>query len=399
MNEISTTLDIVCNKDEIEKFIGYTLAKYVETAELPGFRKGAAPPEVVLKKYMNEILSDATKELIEYKITETLSKLDIYPLGEPVAADFDFKLPEKISFTLKVEHFPKNYEVKKYRDFKIKKEEPVVDDEEIKNEMERLLLLYGNIVPKLANNFIEENDLIDIDYEVFVGGNKTQEEKNKLVEVGGLFEELRKLVIGKKIGDVVTWTKGYDTNYPNKELAGRDMKIVLKINDIKVRTPANKDDEFARKLGFNNLAELSEYIRKEILRLKKEAIMDEVYKKIEDELLLANNFELPQNYLKMEVERALNEEKNLYDEAEWQRSKDAIEESVKKRIERSLRLGFLIGRIALIENITVSDEEVLNKYNLVKDEFQGVDELKLKNTIKAGILRKKVFDRILEYSK
>ncbi len=121
--------------------------------------------------------------------------------------------------------------------------------------------------------------------------------------------DLMEKVIGKQKGDIIEFTTTFD-EMKSKEIAGKTVKIKVMISEVKKKTLPAMDDEFAKDLGFENIAELREKLREKIYTTKKEQLQKMQKAQIVNKLVEANNFEVPEVLLEKEL-NALTMQKSI----------------------------------------------------------------------------------------
>src|SRR5215212_12274092 len=155
-------LNVTINKEDYLPTFDKSLKEYSRKANIPGFRKGMVPSGLIKKMYGNslfvdEILKTVDKEVVQYLENE---KLDIFAQPLPVdmnLGQLDVNNPNNYTFTFEVGMKP-DFQLPDLSKEKIKRYKVDVNEEMVKEEVERLRTRYGNMTePETVSN--DENVL------------------------------------------------------------------------------------------------------------------------------------------------------------------------------------------------------------------------------------------------
>ena len=170
-------------------------------------------------------------------------------------------------------------------------------------------------------------------------------------------------MVGAKVGDDRTVSVTFPENYGSKELAGKAAVFAVKVNGIETAAEGKIDEDFAKRLGFEDLAKLKEMVKAGLEREFAQMTNMKLKRDVLDAMDKQYTFELPQRLVEAEFNNiwaALNGEmqkagKTFVDE-------NTTEEEARKEYraisERRVRLGLVLGTIGEKEGVTVTDQEL-----------------------------------------
>ncbi len=316
------------------------LREYRKRTRVPGFRKGQAPDHVLeslLKEELDEesferALKRVLKERLEDQHLEPISRIKIEETEErdgvhevrvsfEVLPDFDFPDLSKLSFEKRVEP---------------------VKEQEVQEVLERERHRHAQLVP--VERAAENGDYLRVDYwEKTPSGKKTlKRKKNVLIHLNQeLPEALREALVGVKAGDTV-------------ETALEDRSYRIRVHQVLAVELPEMDDEFAKTLGYENLAELEEKVRESLRRSKEEDAERRLEAEIVHSLYEAIRFDLPESMV-MDALEDIKEQ--ILGDAEAPLD-EGMEQEFRRMAEERVARDVLLSRAADHLNIQVEDEEV-----------------------------------------
>ena len=251
--------------DEAIKKVYAKSAKYFN---IPGFRKGKAPMNIVEKYYGDEIFyEDAFNEVVPVVYEKELKENNIEAVSHP---DIDVKQIGKgqdLIFTAVVQTKP---EVKlgKYKGIELKKVEYNVSDADVDHELGHMQEKNARLV-SVEDRAVENGDITVIDFEGFVDGKAFEGGKaeNHELTIGSntFIPGFEEQIIGMKIDEEKDINVKFPEEYFSEELKGKDAIFKIKLHEIKKKEMPTLDDEFAKDVSeFDTLKELKASIKEKI---------------------------------------------------------------------------------------------------------------------------------------
>lgn len=352
VEDISKTkkrLTIEIPSDVLEKRIQKELKKAQKEAHLPGFRPGKTPINIIERKFGKAIEADVLENIIPEYFETSIKEANISPVSPPSLAErFDFRRNEPLVLKIDVDVLPQVDDLK-YEGIKVQDIPVEVKDEDI----DRVLNAYAERMSEFAvsQEPIDPDDLVT--FECIVGDKEIKDVSLMVGKSWGYAEDFMTHFIGKKVDDVFEVEVDFSED-KGTPLHGIKGKASIKINSVKKKKIPVIDDELAKDLGFDDLANLKDRVQKSLIQSRTESSEAIKINQIADNLLKNHDFELPETLVQHEL--------NMLVEMEKAKNKDKSEEELRKelynRAVENVKLFVLIELIGKKEKVEVSKEEM-----------------------------------------
>ncbi|MBL0708476.1 MAG: trigger factor [Sulfurimonas sp.] len=377
-NRIDTanaTIEATILKEVVDKNIENIVKELQKTASVQGFRKGKVPASVIEKQQGEKLIRDAESEALREVLSEGLTELDIPNeelIGEPNIYMFE-KTDDKIEVAMKVAMRPV-VELGDYDEMIKSFDKPSVEQKDIDDRIKDIAESRAPLESITDDRNTKKDDIVVIDFigsidgENFEGGSAKDFE---LVLGSGQFipgfED--QLIDVEKGSDVVVKVK-FPDNYQGKDLAGKDAEFAVKVNDIKIKTQVQIDDDFARTLlegqDDTSLEELQRQIKSQ---MEDEALIslynDELKPEILESFVSKFEFDLPEFVIEQEIDMSLNKaaqtmkEEEIKELREDEEKLNKLRDTFREDAQKSVRATFIIDALALEEEVKVEEQEVI----------------------------------------
>ena len=415
-NEVKLEITVEAEKfDEAIKKVYFKSAKYFN---IPGFRKGKAPMQIVEKYYGKEIFyEDAFNEVAGEALEEAVKENKLEVVSRP---DIDVTQIEKgkdLIFTAVMQTKPEA-ELGKYKGIEIKKIEYNVSDEDIEHELGHMQEHNSRLI-SIEDRPVESGDIATIDFEGFVDGVAFEGGKaeNHDLEIGSntFIPGFEDQIIGMKIDEEKDINVKFPEEYFSKELAGKDATFKVKVHEIKKKELPELDDEFAKDVSeFDTLKELKADIKAKKEKQNEERAKYETQDAVIKAVCEKMKVEIPSGMIEMEIDNMLKDIENRLSYQglkleQYLQMMGKTEEDMRKEYEPQAIEG-IKSRLALeavikAEKIEATDKEIEEKmkemaknYGKENDEEFMKNE-NVKNYIKQGIESEKAMDFLVENAK
>ena len=414
-NELKLEMTIEAAKfDEAIKKVYAKSAKYFN---VPGFRKGKAPMNIVERYYGDEIFyEDAFNEIVPEAFAKELKENNIVAVSRPDIDVTQIGKGKDLIFTAVVQTKP---EVKlgKYKGIELKKVEYTVSDEDINHELGHMQEKNARLV-SVEDRPVEDGDVTIIDFEGFVDGVAFEGGKanNHELTIGSktFIPGFEDQIIGMKIDEEKDINVKFPEEYFSEELKGKDATFKVKLHEIKKKEMPKLDDEFAKDSSeFDTLDELKESIKSKLEEENKQKakyeIEDAAVKAVSDNV----EVDIPSGMIESEIDNMTKEVEQrlsyqgmklqnylqMIGKTEAEFRKD-YEEEAKVSVKNRLVLEAIIKE----EDIQADSESIEEKLKSMADMYgRKIEDLKqnkeLVNYIEASIKNEKAVDFIVENAK
>ena len=256
---------------EAEKFDAAIKTVYLKSAKyfnIPGFRKGKAPMNIVERYYGDEIFyEDAFNEVVPEVYDAELKANNIEAVSRPDIDVTQIGKGQDLIFTAVVQTKP---EVKlgKYKGIEIKKVEYNVTDKDIEHELGHMQERNARLV-SVEDRAVQKDDITVIDFEGFVDGVAFEGGKadNHELTIGSntFIPGFEDQIIGMKIDEEKDINVKFPDEYFSEELKGKDAVFKVKLHEIKKKEMPKLDDEFAKDTSeFDTLEDLKTSIKEKL---------------------------------------------------------------------------------------------------------------------------------------
>jgi len=257
-------LEVVLDAEQVETDLRHTLGHLVDSAKIPGFRKGKVPPNVVLQRMgRDEVFEETMREFLPSWVGEAIAESRLHPADRP-SVDFENVPGEGEPFTFTAE-FPLRPTGTLPDDLAIEgvREDVEIPADEVDAELERLREETAPLA--VVERGAQTGDYVEVDMHVSAGGKSVPEASTVgyLVPLGTgrTFEEIERALRGMTAGETRHTELPLPTDYPDAKLRGRNADVELTVHSVRERRPLALDDEFARGASeFDTLAELRDAI-------------------------------------------------------------------------------------------------------------------------------------------
>lgn len=415
------TLKITLPAEEVNKGFKKAVAKIAGQVNIPGFRKGKAPRNIIEMHYGKEAVKQEAFELVANQCyTEALEQEKLIPVSDPKVEDSVFEENKDMELTIKVTLKP---EVKlgDYKELHVEKEAVEVTDEAVEEQVQGLRSRHAKMVEAEEGAVIEKGDFAIIDFagtvdgEPFSGG----EGKGYPLEVGSnsFIPGFEDQLVGLKKGDSTDVDVTFPEEYFVKELAGKQAIFKVNVQDVKRKELPELTDEY---VAANSDCKTVEELRasyKERMQKAAENNAQIAYEKALIDLAVANaEFEVPEIMIEDRVTQMIDEMRMSLEARKLtleqymqysgidmkqlrERQHDAAVENVKTDL--------VLDVIAKAENIQVSMEDVDSELSAIASQHGATLE-DVKKIIKsngtmglllANILRRKAAHVIIDSAK
>ena len=395
LEKSAVKLTVTVEKKEVEAAYKDTLAEYVKNAQIPGFRKGHVPANVLERKFGDSLKADTIGELIDSSLNEIFeNETDNRPL--PYAQPVMEKMPElditkDLVYTVTYDVFPK-VSVKDFNGISVKEPQVTISEADINEEIKNIQERNAMVIDK-KDGTVAKDDIVTINYsEIGEDGKEIEGSKREdFVFTVGSGENIYKIddeIIGMKKDETKEITKKYKKDDPDEELAGKTKKISVTVKAIKIRDLPALDDDFAQDVNekYKTLADMKADISRNMETAKTRKIREIKNNDLLSQLVEKNPFDIPASMLQAELDGRWNMMAQQFQTSPEQLEKMIVASGQTKESmlnewtgnsEKMLKSRIIVDSLIRERNISVTPEEIEEQYKKIAEEGgMTVEEVK-----------------------
>lgn len=383
------TKEVKVEGKDWEKYLDEAFKKKSKDIKVDGFRKGAVPKDIFIKKFgIESLYMDAVDACVDASYKKVLKEENIIPVCEP---KLDVKsVSEKecvIDFTFITAPV---VVLGDYKNLKVKRKEVEVSKEEIDTEITSLKNKFAEIKVKDGGE-IANGDTAVIDFKGYVDGVELNggSGENYPLEIGThtFIPGFEEGLVGLSVGDKKELNLTFPENY-TEDLKNKDVKFEVKINEIKTRVLPELNEEFYLDLGYEDVKTEKDFENKvkETIKERKEVEVEDQY--IEDCLAKASSnmkIDINDEIIDEEVHRMIHqfEEQLRMQGLNIEQyfgftglTHEKLHEQMEPEATKRVKYRYLLEKVAEVEKIEVTDEEadkqadeMSSNYGITKEEL------------------------------
>jgi len=397
LEKSSVKLTVTVAKKDVAESYNTTLNQYVKHVQIPGFRKGHVPANILEHKYGEQIKAESIGDLINKSLDEIFqdekeAENRPLPYAQPVLQEAPaLDITKDLKFTVTYDVFPK-IEVKNFDGIEVKEPQVEVGDEEVAEELKGLQERNAVVIDK-KDNTVAKDDIVTINIvEKDDAGNDIADTKRDgFTFTVGTAENVYKIddeIVGMKKDETKEISKSYAADDKDSELAGKTKKYSVTVTTIKFRDLPKLDDDFAQDVSdkFKTLDELKADIKRQLNNAKDRKINETKANSLLEQLVEKNAFDIPVSMLNAELDgrwRMMARQFNTTP-AEMEKlmksSGQTKEETLKNwsaEAEKMLKSRIIVDTLLKEKNIDVTPEEIDAEYAKIAEQNAiTLDEVK-----------------------
>jgi len=383
--------------DAVRKESDRVAAKYSRVVRVPGFRPGHAPPNVVQRRYREEIKNEVVQSLLPRFFNNAAKDHQFSVVGQPEFEDLKFEEDQPLTCKATFEVLP-DFELSDYKGLEVEQEPVTVTEAAVDKALEELrdrAATYELVSDRPAQG----GDDLTVSYqERDLGDPKAEpiEAREVIIHLGaadlpGPFDENLR---GTRPGDRREFVVSYPEDSPSKRLAGKTISYRVEVHSIKSKVLPPLDDELAKTVSdLSTLQELRAKVREDTEKLKRLRAESAVRQKLVEKLLKRHQFPVPTSLVEEQLDHKLESAlKRLVAQGVDLRSAQEdwrqVRERMRPEAEKTVRASIILAKIADVEKIDVSEEELDQAIRqLAQDGRETPAELKTRLTRNGGLAK------------
>jgi trigger factor len=411
-------LKIEVTGDQTTKYYEQAIKNLTTNANIPGFRKGKVPRQVILQRMgQSQVKAMALEALLEPSLNEAIKQSEVPAIGNyQIVSNFDELLQsytpgQNFIFNAAVD-VPPAVSLGNYTGLAVQAEEIVYDPAQVDDFIDRQRREKATTIP-VVGRAAKLDDIAVVDYNgkladgTEIGGAQADDFDIELSE-GKFISDLVHGIVGMNIGDTRDVNVVFPADYPREDLAAQPAIFHVVLKDLKEQELPSLDDDFAKEASdFDTLAEYKQSIETRFQEQAKKSTDQNIITAIETALIDVASAELPETLIEQETMNILNQMANQFSQYGMDVNKLFTRETIPKMKENcrndainNLKQQLAIAEIAKKEGIIVSDEDIVAKMSEVLPQLAGekIDENRLRSYITEDLQKEQTLDWLKEHA-
>jgi trigger factor len=400
--------------EEMRRFERRAAKELGRETTIKGFRKGAAPLEVLERQFGKEKIAQEAAELaVRESYVQALVEHEVETIGEPEVQIKSFAPEEPFAFVASAPAVPA-FSLPDYTHIDIPAENVLVEDDEVERSIE--VLRKSRASYAAVSRPAQKGDRVEIDFSTrknsvpLEGGTSTQHPL--IVGEGHFMKGFEEELVGLRSGEEKEFSLTAPADYYRKDIAGAELTFSVRLRTVQEVLLPEVNDEFARRLGkFNSLSELKESVKEGLTHEREERAKERRRIHIIEWISKRTKLAVPDVLVEQEIEKMEREfssslaDMNLNVESYLThigKSAEELKSEWKTQAERRVKAALLLRKIAQKEGVHVPAEEVDARVNdMLKsvsspEELKGVNIHALRDHARVMLRNQKVFELLEE---
>ena len=370
VKDCKVQMTVEVEADTVESRYQEVLRDFKRQAQLPGFREGKAPAELVEKRYAEQAREELLKSLIPEVYHQSVRAQKVSPVSLPKISDVQYARGQKLSFSAEFDEVPV-VSVKNYKGIKLKRGTTQVSEDEVEKSLQSLLESRAEFTPVLEARAVQPGDVVRADIEMWREGRFTPGRQGALLSVASNDDDdFFAKIVEAHVGESREVLRG-GQNFSRVHLR----EILLK------KLPA-LDDEFAKAMGRDNLDSLREAVRTDLSSYKHSQSLEKMKTELFEKLLSQASFAVPESLVEKQRERLVVDTRSHYQRQgmpsqQWEQESAKVEADAQSRAKEQIKLYFILQKIAELESIEADEIELDRRLQALAGQSQRpVDEVR-----------------------
>lgn len=417
----SIKLDIAIAADDVTTAFAETYAELAKKIKVKGFRPGKVPASVIKMKYGTSVTHEVLDHLLNKAFRQAIKDNDLHPVNH---GSIDGELPElaedkPFSFSMLVDVYPE-FTLPEYLELPVTKDQYEIRDKDIQSELEHLAERFATI-EDIPAAVVEKDSLVKLDYQVEFKGavveNLSRQDQSYDQDKGAAYPNLKKGLLGLKAGDSTDIKSSLPKEFPNKDMAGKDVVFKVTVKSVQKRVLPALDDEFAKKVSQEEtLDAFRETLRKNMEEHARRRESRNVQSAILEQLGKAVTIDIPASMIEAEINSLIANLKNdlLYARMTFEqyleesgKTEAQLREELAEPARKQTTTLLLLSAIAKKENIKAEEDEIREEVEQLarrysasyEDAYKHLAEHGEIDSIAFGIRRRKTLEFLEEKAK
>ena len=381
--ECTREVEVEIPADEVTKSFRGVMKRYQKQAKIPGFRPGKVPESVLRNRFGKSIRDEVVEAILPAHFRAAIADKGLRPVSQPQVSNLQLEEGQPLRFKAVFEVLPE-FSVEGYQEVKVEKPSTELTDEEFDAELERIRDSRSTMEPVTEDRGLEDGDWAQISFTGELNGENAEgaeaekaqpiEGHDVSVEIGGkdTVEAFSDALRGAKPGAELKFEVSYPAEFGQKRLAGKTVAYAVEVRGIRKKVQPELNDEFAKALGkYESLENLKRELREQMAADKKHRLLGDTRNRLVDALAAKFEFPVPESLVQSQIDTRLERglralaAQGMRTEDMRKLDFDRLREAQREAAAGEVKGTMVLDRIADVENIGVSDEEVERELQVI----------------------------------
>ncbi len=413
-------LSVTIAVSEVQHAYDVIVAEHCRSVSIKGFRKGKVPRDVLIRKAGDALLAETAERIISEAAQEALQAAEHPPIraSRPrVEAPHALSIGEQFQFDLFYDTKPA-ISLGTYQSVAVTRLRYRIEDADVDREL-GIIQDQNAVVVEKQSDLVEAGDVVEIDYVEVEGGAPVLSTRREgfVFEIGTGYNLYRidEDVIGMRVDEEQEIEKTYSDDFEVESLAGRSILLRVSVRRLREKQLPELDDELAQDVSerFQTIDDLKSDIRERLSQNGDRVVRERLISSILDAVTESSVIPLPRSLVdnglaadwRTMISRYGGNERNVNQALEKSgTNREKLMDEWRPAAEQRTRLLLLTDRLAEVEEIEVSDQEVEQELEQrAQERSMEVEELRkayeqneLMHSVSADLRNEKLFDRLIE---
>lgn len=348
-------------REDIERYFAEQFDDLVPKAEVPGFRVGKAPRQLVEKKFRKQLTGQVKGSILMDSLSQVSESQDFSAISEP---DLDFEqvtIPEEgdLTYEFNIEVRPE-FDLPKWEGLSLERPEREFTDKDVDERIGELSVQFSDLAP--IEEAAKVDDFVVCNITASHDGKVVSTQEEQLIKVrpslslsDATIDAFDKLMVGAKAEETKSTSVEISEHAENQDLRGKTVELEFEVLDVK-RVESKGTEEIATQLGLESVDKMKELVRSSMEERLQYAQRETIRDQISKVLTESANWELPPDLLKRQSKRELDRSvmemrSSGFSEQEIVARENTLRKNILEKTETLLKEHFILERIAEDKNI------------------------------------------------
>ena len=373
-------IDVKFSAEEFEAAINAVYNRQKSRIAIPGFRKGKATRKIIESHYgENVFYEDAVNSLYSDNIEEIIDKTGLEVVDIENTQVTDVSRDNGVSLKADIITKP-DVEISDYKGLSVKKTVKTVTDEAIDEEINKMRERVGRIVT-VEGRAVQDGDTAVIDFEGFMDGVAFEGGKGEKfpLEIGShsFIDGFEEQIIGKNAGDEFDVNVTFPEDYQAENLAGKPAVFKCKLHEIKAMDIPELNDDFVKDVSEKDTVdELKDEIKEKLAAQYATEADDQADADLMDAMIGNMKAEIPQVMYERRIDEIAREwsARTRIDIKDYLKytgmTMAQFRANFKDAAKRQVELRLCLEKIAELENVEITADDISKEYDNLADEYK-----------------------------